>query len=71
MTGNATQDEQIRESVDDRHGAELSIDPNGETFARELVDDVQHPILAPVVGSILHEIVGPDMVRTLGPKTDA
>ena len=37
----------------------------------KLVDDVEHADLAPVVGSILDEVVGPDMITVLGPEPDA
>src|SRR5215213_7791303 len=38
---------------------------------RELVDHVQHPVLPPVMGAILHEVVTPDMVGPLGSQPDA
>ena len=37
----------------------------------ELVDDVQHPVLPPVMGSILDKVVGPDVIAVFWPKTDA
>jgi hypothetical protein len=36
-----------------------------------LVDDVQHPVLAAVVGDVLDEVVAPDMPRPLGAQPDA
>ena len=71
MAGNAARNEQVRQDVDDVRRVELAIDPDGQAFSRELVDDVQHAIFASVMGTILDEVVGPDMVRMLGPKTDA
>jgi len=37
----------------------------------ELVDDVEHAVLPPVMGPILDEVVGPDVIAVLRPKTDA
>ena len=37
----------------------------------ELVDDVEHADLSPIVGPILDEIVGPDVVAVLRPEPDA
>ena len=36
----------------------------------ELVDDVEHAELTPVVGAVLDEVVGPDVVRPLRPEPD-
>jgi len=51
-------------------GVQLAIDPDGQTFSCELVDDVQQAIFSPVMGSILSEIIGPDRLRMLGPQMD-
>src|SRR3954471_12581689 len=37
----------------------------------DVVDDVEHADLAPVMGSVLDEVVGPDMIAVLGAKPDA
>jgi hypothetical protein len=37
----------------------------------ELVDDVQHPVLPPVMGPILDKVVGPDVIAVLWPQPDA
>ncbi len=37
----------------------------------ELVEDVEHTDLAPVVGAVLDEVVGPDVIAVLGPEPDA
>ena len=68
---NAAQDEQVRQNVDDVGGLELAIDPDRQAFVRELVDDVQHPILPALMRAVLDEVVGPHMVRPLGAQTDA
>jgi hypothetical protein len=38
---------------------------------RELVDDVEDAVFAPIMGAILDEVVGPDVVRVLRPQPDA
>ena len=67
MGGHAAQDEQVGQGVDDAGRVQLSIDPDRQAFPGELVDDVQHAELAPIVGSALDEVVGPDMVAMLRP----
>ena len=37
----------------------------------ELVDDVQHPVLPPVMGAVLDKVVGPDVIAVLWPQPDA
>jgi hypothetical protein len=37
----------------------------------ELVDNVEHADPAPVVGAVLDEVVGPDMIAVLGSEPDA
>ena len=37
----------------------------------ELVDDVEHPEPPSIVGAILDEVVGPDMIAVLRPQPDA
>ena len=37
----------------------------------ELIDDVEHADLAPLMGAILDEVVGPHVIAVLGPESDA
>ena len=37
----------------------------------ELVEHVEHPIFASVMGAVLDEVVGPDMIVLLRPQPDA
>jgi hypothetical protein len=37
----------------------------------ELVEYVEHPIVASIVGAILDEVVGPDMIAILRPQPNA
>ena len=40
-------------------------------LVRELIDHIEHPVLAAIMGAVLDEVVGPDMVGMLGPQADA
>ena len=42
-----------------------------QTFVGELVEHVEHPVPATIVGAILDEVIGPDMVALLRPQPDA
>jgi hypothetical protein len=42
-----------------------------QTAPRELVDHGQHAKPPAVLSAVLHEVVGPHVVRPLGPETDA
>jgi hypothetical protein len=42
-----------------------------QAFVGELVEHVEHPILASIVGAVLDEVVGPDMIAVLRPQPDA
>src|SRR3989449_11413125 len=37
----------------------------------ELVEHVEHPILASIVGAVLDKVVGPDMIAVLRPQPNA
>jgi hypothetical protein len=71
MAGNATQDEEVGERIDDVDGSELPRHPDRQAFMGKLVDDVEHAYLAPVMGPILDEVVGPDVIAVLGPEANA
>ena len=71
MSGNAPQDEQVRQNVDHIDRLELASDTDRQTFMGELVEHVEHPIFASVMGAVLDEVVGPDMIALLRPQPDA
>ena len=71
MAGDAAQDEQVRERVDDVHRVQLPVHPHRQAFPGELVDDVEQAELASVVSALLDEVMGPDMVRVFRQQTDA
>src|ERR671912_2609987 len=70
MSRYAAQDEQVREHIEYVHGLEPPAHLDGETRMRELVDDVQHPVLPSVMGAILHKVIAPDVVRLFGSQPD-
>jgi hypothetical protein len=37
----------------------------------EIVEHVEHPILASIVGAVLDKVVGPDMIAVLRPQPNA
>ena len=44
---------------------------DGEAFTGELIDDGQHPKRFAVMGAVLHEVIGPDVVLAGWPQPDA
>jgi len=71
VLGDATQDKQIGQNVDHIRCLQLSADLDGNAFPCELIDHIEHAELPSVVGAILDEVIGPDMVGILRPKPDA
>ena len=71
MTWHTSQNEEIGQDVDHGGRVELPVDPDCQAFSGELVDDVEHAELPPVMGPALDEVVGPDMVWPLWSQTDA
>src|SRR4051812_12336148 len=71
MARHTAKTEQIREHVDYVESLQLARDPDRQALACELVDHVQHPVLAPVVGAMLDEVIGPDVVGPLRPQSQA
>ena len=71
MRRRPTLDEEIGKYGQDIIGSEAPLWHHGQAFTAELVDDVQHPVLPPVVGDVLNEVVAPDIARPLRPQSDA
>jgi hypothetical protein len=65
------QDEEVRQNVDHIDRLELAGDTDRQTFVGELVEHVEHPILACIVGAVLDQVVGPDMIALLRPQPNA
>ena len=71
MIRHTVQDEKIGQDVDDVGRSEPPVDPDCQALPAELVDEIEHAELPSIVGPCFDEVVGPDMVRTLWPQTDA
>ena len=71
MLRHAACDEEIREHVDDVDRFQLPLDADGDALMRELINDIEHPVLPPFMGAVFDEVVRPDMVAPLRPKADA
>ena len=71
MLRHTPEDEEIGEDVDDTRRLALPVDPDRQAFSRELIHHIQHAILPSIMGAILHEVAGPDMVGPFRTETDA
>ncbi len=71
MAGNAAQDEEVGQDVDNVGGLQLAVHPDRQGFMGELVDDIEHAVFPRVMGAVLDEIAGPDMVGPFGSQPDA
>src|SRR5215468_4058466 len=49
----------------------LAGDTDCQAFVGKLVNDIEHPISAPIVGAILDKVIGPDVISVLRPQPDA
>ena len=67
VTGNAAQDEQVGQNVDDIDCFELAGDTGRQAFVGKLVNDIEHPISASIVGAVLDKVVGLDVIAVLRP----
>ena len=65
---NALQDEEVGQNADHIDRLELAGDTDRQAFMGELVEHVEHPILASLVGAVLDKVVGPDMIALLWPQ---
>ena len=65
VTGNAAQDEQVGQNVDNIDCFELAGDTDRQAFVGKLVNDIEDPISASIVGAVLDKVVGPDMIAVL------
>ena len=50
---------------------ELAGDTDRQAFMGKLVEHVEHPIPASIVGAVLDKVVGPDVIAVLRPQPDA
>jgi len=47
------------------------LDADRDALVRELIDDIEHAILPPLMGAIFDEVVRPDVVAALCAEADA
>ena len=71
MAGHAAQDEQVGQHVDHVRRLQLACDADRQALPRELIDHVQHPELAALVRAGFDKVVGPDVIATLRPQSQA
>jgi hypothetical protein len=71
VSGNAPQDEEVGQNVDHIDRLELAGDTDRQAFMGELIEHVEHAILASIVGAVLDKVVGPDMIAVLRPQPNA
>jgi hypothetical protein len=67
VSGNAPHDEEVGQNIDHIDRLELAGDADRQTFVGELIEQVEHPVLASLVGASLDEVIGPDMIALLWP----
>ena len=54
---NTTQDEQVRESVDDLSRVELSFHPDREAFSAVFIQDVECPECPAIVCPVIYKVI--------------
>src|SRR5919107_3311222 len=71
MLRHSAEYEEIGQHIDHIDAFQFAIDADRQALARELVNDVEHAISPTVMGAIFEEVVGPDVIGSLWPQTDA
>lgn len=71
MNLGAAKGEKVNQSVDDVSEIELAFGPDHDCLLGKLVDGVQCAEYSAVVGPVLSEIIGPDMVGMFGRQPNA
>ena len=71
MFRHAARDEEVGQHVDDVDRFQLSFDADRDALVRELINDIEHPVLPPLMGAVFDEVVRPDMVAPLRAEADA
>ena len=66
----AAQDEEFSQHIDDVDGGKLPANPDRQALPGELVQDVERTKDPAIMGLVMHEVIGPDMVRPLGAQPD-
>jgi hypothetical protein len=68
---NPAHQDQIGQRLEHVHRVEPALDEDRQRLSRELVDAAEHAELPPVVGPILDEVVGPDVIGAFRAQADA
>ena len=68
---NSPDNEQVRQRIDYVDLVELSLHPNHQALAAELIDDVQRSADPAILSPMMDEVVGPDVIDMLRPEADA
>ena len=71
MRRDTSDEEQVRQHIDDIGALELAGDADREAFPRELVDDIEHPERSAIMRAVVYEVVRPDVVRPFGAQPNA
>ena len=71
MIGHSPDHHQLGKGLYYVGGSDLSICPDGQTLPGVFVNDGQQPHSSTVLGPDQYEVVGPHVVRSLGPQTHA
>ena len=71
VSGHAAQDEEVGQNLDHISGFQFAIDADRQAFMGELVDHVEHAVPPSVMGSILDEVVRPNVIAVLRAQPDA
>ena len=65
-----TQDEQVGQGIDDIRGVKLACKADHQRLLCKLIDDVEDAVSASVMRAVLHEVIGPHMIRPFRSQTD-
>ena len=71
MLGRSVGDEEVSQTLKHVIGSQPPGNNDRQAPPREIVEHDQHAEGASVLGAVLDEVVGPDVVWTLRPETDA
>ena len=68
---NAADDEQVRQNVDHICRVEFSLHTDRQALSAVFIDDVERPEGSAVICTVMHEVIGPDMITICWFETDA
>jgi hypothetical protein len=68
--GDTAQDEQVRQRINDLSRVQLPLHSDRQAFPAVFVQDVERSERFPIMGSVMHEVIRPDMVAIFGPEAN-